>query len=141
MPQQQEQYIAQAAAIPFRENPETGRLEVLLIRRRGGGKWGIPKGMVDPGLTHDEAASMEAREEAGAMGRLSAEPVGTFTYDKFGGTCLVQVYVMRVTNLLSRWDEQAERERQWFGVREASRRVGRESIGRLIARFGRAMQD
>jgi 8-oxo-dGTP pyrophosphatase MutT (NUDIX family) len=139
--QQEEQYIAQAAAIPFRDNSEAGHIEVLLIRRRDGGKWGIPKGLVDPGLTHAEAAAMEAREEAGVEGRLSEEPVGSFTYDKFGGTCRVQVFTMRVTQILSRWDEQALRERQWFEIQEASRRVGREPVARLIARFAREMQD
>ena len=66
MPQQhQAQYVAQAAAIPYRMDRRTGRPEVLMIRRLDGGKWGLPKGLVDPGLSHPEAAEMEALQAAG----------------------------------------------------------------------------
>ena len=144
--QQQGQYIAQAAAIPFRVNPlgrhkaaRAGRVEVLLIRRTDKSKWGIPKGLVDPGCNHRQAAAIEAREEAGIEGELSDKPLGTFTYEKFGGTCLVQVYSMRVTNVLPHWDEEADRVRRWFEIREAPGHVGREAVARLIARLARTL--
>ena len=132
---QQEDYVAQAAAIPFRTDPQSGRVQVLMIRRRDGRKWGIPKGLVDPGLTHAEAAAVEAREEAGLEGRLSDQPLGTFTYEKFGGTCLVQVFVMRVTRELQRWDEERLRERRWFDIDEAAAIAGRRAVGELIERL------
>ena len=132
---QQEHYVAQAAAIPFRTDPQSGRVQVLMIRRRDGRKWGIPKGLVDPGLTHAEAAAVEAREEAGLEGRLSDQPLGTFTYEKFGGTCLVQVFVMRVTRELQRWDEERLRERRWFDIDEAAAIAGRRAVGELIERL------
>ena len=97
MPQQhQAQYVAQAAAIPYRIDRKTGRAEVLMIRRRDGGKWGIPKGLVDPGLNHLQAAAMEALQEAGVEGALSERSLGNFVYDKSHGTCLVRVYAMKV---------------------------------------------
>ena len=131
----QEQFVAQAAAIPIRTDAETGRVQVLMIRRRDGRKWGIPKGLVDPGLTHRQAAAVEAREEAGVEGRLSDEPIGSFTYDKFGGTCLVQVFVMRVTKVLPHWDEERLRERRWFDIDDAARGAGRAEVRRMIARL------
>src|SRR6478735_4276342 len=117
MPQQhQAQYVAQAAAIPYRMDRKTGRPEVLMIRRLDGGKWGVPKGLVDPGLNHIEAAEMEALQEAGVEGSLSERPLGNFIYDKCHGTCLVRVYAMRVTKIRDRWDEERVRQRRWFPI-------------------------
>lgn len=141
MPQQQEQDIAQAAAVPVRTDPATGRLQVLLIRRHESEEWGIPKGHVDPGFTPAEAAAVEAREEAGVEGVLSDKPIGSFTYEKVGGSFLVQVYALRVRRTLQHWDEEAERERQWFDASDAARRVGREAVGRMIARLAVKMED
>lgn len=135
----EDKYTAQAAAIPFRKDRQTGRLQVLMIRRRDGRKWGIPKGLVDPGFTHAEAAAAEAREEAGVEGRVSDEPLGSFTYDKFGGTCLVRVFAMRVTRVMPHWDEEDVRERQWFDIDAAARGAGRPAVGRLIAALGEVM--
>ena len=132
----QDHFIAQAAAIPVRTDAQTGRLQVLMIRRRDGSKWGIPKGLVDPGLTHAEAAAVEAREEAGVEGVVSDEPVGSFTYDKFGGTCLVRVFVMRVKRVMPHWDEERLRERRWFEAEDAARAAGRAAVGKMIARLG-----
>lgn len=135
----EDQYTAQAAAIPFRKDPQSGRLQVLMIRRRDGRKWGIPKGLVDPGFTHAQAAATEAREEAGVEGRVSDEPLGSFTYDKFGGTCLVRVFALRVTRLMPHWDEEDVRERQWFDIHDAAHIAGRPDVGRLIARLAEVM--
>ena len=141
--QQQEQYIAQAAAIPYRQSRDgkaaAGSVEVLLIRRRDKSKWGIPKGLVDAGFTHRQAAATEAREEAGIVGVVSAKSLGSFTYEKFGGTCLVEVYAMRVTAVLPRWDEEAYRVRQWFEIRAAAGQVSRDGVGKLIARLARTL--
>jgi 8-oxo-dGTP pyrophosphatase MutT (NUDIX family) len=138
MPQQEVQHIPQAAAIPLRVNPRTDRVEVLLIRRRGRADWGIPKGHVDPGLTGAEAAAMEAREEAGVEGSTGDAPVGSYVYDKNGGSYAVQVFVLHVTETLSSWEEQAQRERRWFDAAEAADAVGRAEVARMIARASSA---
>ena len=131
-------HVAQAAAIPFRTDPRTGRLRVLMIRRRDGRKWGIPKGRVDPGMTHAEAAAAEAREEAGVEGQLSDEPLGSYTYDKLGGAWRVRVFPMRVTRVMAHWEEEGLRERRWFDIDDAVRGAGRAAVGRLIARLAAA---
>ena len=141
---EQAQSIAQAAAIPFRTDRKTGAVEVLLIRRRDESgrpkaKWGIPKGLVDPGFNHEDAAHAESMQEAGVDGTLSDEPVGSFVYEKLGGTYLVQVYAMRVTRVREHWDEERVRERRWFPIREAAEVVGRESVGRLIRKVERGL--
>jgi phosphohistidine phosphatase len=134
----QNQYVAQAAAIPVRKDAKTGRLQVLLLRRRDGRKWGIPKGLVDPGYSHAQTAAKESLEEAGVEGVVGDTPVGEFTYDKFGGTCLVRVYVLHVTRALDHWDEQSLRERRWFDAREAAAVAGRPAVRELIGQVATA---
>ncbi len=46
-----------------------GAIEFLLVRTRGG-RWTFPKGGLEPGLTHAQAAALEAFEEAGVHGRM-----------------------------------------------------------------------
>src|SRR5882672_5085191 len=45
-------------------------IEFLLVRTRGSGRWTFPKGSAEPGLTHAQAAALEAFEEAGVHGRI-----------------------------------------------------------------------
>jgi 8-oxo-dGTP pyrophosphatase MutT (NUDIX family) len=45
-------------------------IEFLLVQTRGSGRWTFPKGSAEPGLTHAQAAALEAFEEAGVHGRM-----------------------------------------------------------------------
>ena len=111
-------YPEQVATFAYRESADS--FELCLIRRIKSGKWGIPKGLVDPGETHEEAALKEAFEEAGIEGTLVGAPIGTYQYEKWQVELTVQVYVMRVTNELEEWDEMTIRERHWLKSRKAS---------------------
>ena len=111
-------YPEQVATFAYRESAES--FELCLIRRIKSGKWGIPKGLVDPGETHEEAALKEAFEEAGIEGKLIGDPIGTYRYEKWQTELTVQVYVMCVTNELKKWDEMSVRERHWLKSRKAS---------------------
>ena len=51
-----------SAAIAVRRNGQA--LEVCLIRKKESKHWRIPKGIVDPGDTHERTALNEAWEEA-----------------------------------------------------------------------------
>jgi len=124
--------IPQAAAVPFRTS-EAG-VEVLLIRRRPDGGWGIPKGLIDPGRTALEAAANEAMEEAGVEGELLPATLGVFEYVKFGGTCRVEVFGLRVSRVHDHFDEERLRERRWFPLEEAARLAKRPDVGAIIAR-------
>ena len=126
--------IPQAGAVPFRIN-RAGDCEVLLIRRRPRGDWGIPKGMIDPGHTASAAAAIEAFEEAGVEGELLPKSLGAFEYAKFGGTCHVDVFGLRVTLVHDRYDEERLRERRWFPLVDAMRMVSRPGVAELIARI------
>jgi 8-oxo-dGTP pyrophosphatase MutT (NUDIX family) len=57
----------QVAAVCYRVRG--GEIEFLLVRT-GKGRWIFPKGSVEPGLTHAQAAALEAFEEAGVHGRM-----------------------------------------------------------------------
>ena len=130
--------IPQAAAVPFRSDA-AGTLEVLLIRRRPDGGWGIPKGVIDPGHTALEAAAIEALEEAGVEGELMPRSLGSYEYAKFGGTCRVKVFGLRVTRVHDHYDEERLRERRWFAVADAVRAARRPVIAAFIARLERRL--
>lgn len=108
----------QAAAIPVRRR--TSAFEVCLIRRKGSTSWGIPKGSVDPGDTHEKTALKEAWEEAGISGRLIGVSLGTYEYAKWDTTFEVAVYLMEVLVQHTTWQEVRFRERRWTSFNEAA---------------------
>ena len=57
----------QVAAVCYRVRGED--IEFLLVQTRGR-RWIFPKGNAEPGLTHAQAAALEAFEEAGVHGRM-----------------------------------------------------------------------
>ena len=115
----------QAAAIPIRR---AGRaLQICVIRRKDANKWGIPKGLVDPGNTHEETALNEAWEEAGINGRLLGAAIGTYRYRKWGTKLTVAVYVMEVLHQEARWEESPIRDRRSTTLARPSVRRNRGS--------------
>jgi 8-oxo-dGTP pyrophosphatase MutT (NUDIX family) len=108
----------QAAAIPIRRRGED--MQVCLIRKRLTGVWGIPKGTVDSGETHESTALNEAWEEAGLRGRLVGDALGTYKYEKYGRALTVMVFVMEVLEHHSDWIEAGIRERKWVSTAEAN---------------------
>jgi 8-oxo-dGTP pyrophosphatase MutT (NUDIX family) len=99
--------IRQAAALPLR------RGRVCLITSRNGKRWVIPKGWIEPGQTCGETALQEAWEEAGLVGALEREPIGSYLYEKDGNRYHVTVFVMKVTSVAQDWPERTFRERSW----------------------------
>jgi len=122
--------VQQAAAIPYRLDPD-GNLWVMLITNHRG-EWIVPKGMIDANRTAEQTALNESLEEAGITGTLDAERLGTFRYTKYGVSLNVAVLGMRVERVLVRWLEQADREREWFGYTEAMERLTRPDLRRLL---------
>ena len=75
----------QAAAIAYRRSG--GTVQLCLIRRKDTQKrWGIPKGVIDPGDTPEETAVNESWEEAGLVARAIGDTIGTYKYDKWNST-------------------------------------------------------
>jgi len=104
---QPDMYVRQAAALPLRN----GR--VCLVTSSNGKRWVIPKGLIEPGQTAGETALQEAWEEAGLVGTLSPEPIGSFLYEKWCGVCHVTVFTMDVTEMKQEWPERELRQRIW----------------------------
>jgi phosphohistidine phosphatase len=122
----------QAAAFPVRRRGRV--LQACLIRRRDAGAWSIPKGIVDPGDTHEETALNEAWEEAGITGRLLGQAVGTYRYRKWGTKLTVAVFVMEVLHQESRWEESQIRERMWTPFTEAEGLLSDHPVAPLLDR-------
>jgi 8-oxo-dGTP pyrophosphatase MutT (NUDIX family) len=101
------EYIRQAGALPVR------RGRVCLITSRNGKRFVIPKGWIEAGQTAGETALQEAWEEAGLVGALDPEPIGSYMYEKEGQTFHVTVFVMKVTSVAQDWPERSFRERSW----------------------------
>ena len=66
----------QYAALPYRI--EAGQVRVLLITSRETHRWVIPKGWPMNGLKPQDAAAVEAAEEAGLIGSIESQPLGSF---------------------------------------------------------------
>ncbi len=122
-------YYQQSAVLPIQG--EGDALQLLLITSRTKKRWVIPKGVVDEGLTPKESAAKEALEEAGIEGDILPEQIGVYEYPKWGGTCQVKVFVMRVQTIHEQWLE-SFRERVWLTCTEASQRVREEKLQEII---------
>lgn len=125
-----EMVYSQSAVIPYRIRD--GRLEVALITNRSGSRWIIPKGLVEPGESASESALREAEEEAGLSGDVERRRLCRYAYRKWGGTCVVDVFLMYVTKVHRRWPEDDFREREWCSIREAARRLKEPEVKRVI---------
>lgn len=123
----------QSGVIPYRTGK--GKVEILLITSRSGRRWVIPKGIVEPHLSPRRSAAKEALEEAGIKGKLSRKSIGSFTYEKWSGTCHVDVFEMRVERQMEKWQEQV-RTRRWFSVSDAAAKVDEKKLRQLIRDVG-----
>ncbi len=111
------EFIRQAAAIPLRDGT------VCLITSSNGKRWVVPKGLIDPGHTAGESALLEAWEEAGLVGVLRPEPVGSYLYSKYGATYHVTVFLMEVSEVKTDWPERQQRQRLWVSPAQALERI------------------
>ncbi|HJZ91064.1 MAG TPA: NUDIX hydrolase [Gemmataceae bacterium] len=120
------QVLRQAAVIPVAD----GR--VCMVTSSSGRRWVIPKGMIDPGHTAGEAALLEAWEEAGLVGTLTPEPVGSYVYAKYGRDHHVLVFLMQVSEESEDWPERDVRKREWVDPLEAADRVEEPGLRDII---------
>jgi 8-oxo-dGTP pyrophosphatase MutT (NUDIX family) len=127
------QRYQQSAVIPYRI--KNGKIEVLLITSSTGKRWVIPKGMIEPFMTPQASAAKEAWEEAGIVGQVLPTSVGTYEYQKWGGTCRVEVFLMQVETVLEVWPEASIRKRQWVSVKQAVKRVEEAELKRIFITF------
>lgn len=118
--------IRQAAAIPIRSG------QVCLVTSSSGKRWVVPKGCMEPGKTAGELALQEAWEEAGLVGQLRPEPVGSYLYEKFGNSYYVVVFLLLVKEAADDWPERTLRKRAWLSPAQALSRIEDEGLRELI---------
>lgn len=121
-------WVRQAAAVPIRGGA------VCLVTSSSGRRWVVPKGLIDPGHTAGEAALQEAWEEAGLVGMLRPEPVGSYLYEKYGNVCHVILFVLEVQDAVDDWPERHIRQRDWVPAAEAADRVDEIGLRDLLRR-------
>jgi 8-oxo-dGTP pyrophosphatase MutT (NUDIX family) len=129
----------QYAALPFRI--EAGQVRILLITSRGTQRWVIPKGWPMNGLKPNEAAAVEAMEEAGVVGEIEVAPIGSYRYlkalpDERAIAVQVIVFPLRVDHIADDWKEQGQRRSAWFRYQRAAGLVAEPALRRLIQDFG-----
>jgi 8-oxo-dGTP pyrophosphatase MutT (NUDIX family) len=109
--------IRQAAVVPVKNG------QVCLVSSRSGKRWVVPKGCMEPGKTAGEIALQEAWEEAGLVGLLASEPLGSYVYEKDGFVCHVIVFLMTVTGQVENYPEASLRQVVWLSASQALNRV------------------
>jgi 8-oxo-dGTP pyrophosphatase MutT (NUDIX family) len=119
----------QVAAVCYRVR--SGGIEFLLVRTRGSGRWTFPKGSAEPGLTHAQAAALEAFEEAGVHGRIEEASFARYVLRKRGDARnsaarsgdkeLINAHLCEVVRLGP--PQEPKRNRTWFSVKDARRRL------------------
>ena len=85
----------QAAGGVVLRRPDGGPVEVALIHRPAYDDWTLPKGKLNPGETHEEAALREVKEETGLVCHLG-DPAGQVDYrDRKGRPKVVRYWTMK----------------------------------------------
>ncbi len=129
MPRIRERIYEQSAVVPYRLRKRGP--QILVITSSRGNRWVLPKGLVEPHLTPAESAAKEALEEAGIVGSPLEPSIGTYRYQKWGGTCVVEVFLMLVEKVHSKWDED-HRDREWVSIQTAAKRMRERDLRRLL---------
>jgi phosphohistidine phosphatase len=124
-------YYSQSSVIPYRVSD--GQLEILIVGSSKMKHWVIPKGIVEPGLSAQESAAKEAKEEAGVEGVIDPAVIGSYQYEKWGAVCSVEVFPMEVRLEIPRgeWQE-SHRRREWVTAEQAAGRVRQAELADII---------
>jgi 8-oxo-dGTP pyrophosphatase MutT (NUDIX family) len=119
--------------------PDVEPLRFALITSRRTGRWVLPKGAIDAGMTPREAAAQEALEEAGLIGVADAAPIGTYHTTKIrppqAWTIEVTVYPMRIDEILDVWLEADVRSRRFVTIEEARELLSDPGILEIAEKF------
>ena len=119
-----------SAVVPFRW--QAGELQILLITSRRDGRWIIPKGRLEVGMSPAESAAKEAIEEAGAAGILYRNSLGTYHHPIETGNVTVEVFSLLVNVVHDHWLEELERKRAWFSLEEALQKLALPGLRQIV---------
>jgi 8-oxo-dGTP pyrophosphatase MutT (NUDIX family) len=122
----------QVAAVCYRVR--SSGIEFLLVRTNSG-HWTFPKGHAEPGLTHAQAAALEAYEEAGVHGWMEEASFTRYVRRKPGSPrsptpsagrpgeneIAIQAHLCEVLRLEA--PKERDRDPTWFSAEKAKRRL------------------
>jgi phosphohistidine phosphatase len=132
-------YYKQSSVIPYRI--EDGKVEILVVMSSKRKHWVLPKGISEPAMSLQESAAKEALEEAGIEGEVAEEPIGSYSYDKWGAECTVSVYPMRVTREIPDYEwEENHRGREWVALKEAMKRVKQPELKPMLQALSKQLK-
>src|SRR5208282_6317568 len=90
-----------------------------------------PKGGAEPGLTHAQAAALEAFEEAGVRGRIEEDSFARYASEKLRSqgkraesrhrSGAINAHLCEVLRLVT--PKEPGRDRTWFSIKEAKERL------------------
>ena len=119
-------------------------IEFLLVQTRGG-HWIFPKGNAEPGLTHAQAAALEAFEEAGVHGRMEEASFARYVRrreepgDSGAVDQTVKAYLCEVLWLDP--PQEPDRRPTWFSAGKAKRRLRDDRATHYAAELVRVIES
>jgi 8-oxo-dGTP pyrophosphatase MutT (NUDIX family) len=128
-----EYYYNQSAVIPF--IVKDGDIKITLITSRKKKRWIVPKGIIEDNMSPEDSAAKEAFEEAGVKGVVFKEALGSYKYEKWGGTCTVEVFPMKVEELLDDWLESDFRKRKVAPLKKAIELLDDKPLKKMIKKL------
>jgi 8-oxo-dGTP pyrophosphatase MutT (NUDIX family) len=129
----------QVAAICYRI---AGRGIEFLLVRTGSGHWTFPKGGVEPGLTHAQAAALEAFEEAGVHGRIAETAFTRYIRRKRTRRSVRRKIATHAHLCQVTWVDkprEADRDPTWFPAEKAKQRLQRGRAPDYAAELARVV--
>lgn len=128
----------QFAALPYRITRD--KPEILLITSRETGRWIIPKGWPEDGLSAADSAAVEAWEEAGIEGHVTGTCMGIYSYLKDLDSrdrlpIVVAVFPILVRRIRDNFPEKGQRKRKWFSRKKAAARVDEKELQQILKAF------
>jgi 8-oxo-dGTP pyrophosphatase MutT (NUDIX family) len=115
----------QVAAVCYRVRKD--EIQFLLVQTRNG-RWTFPKGSAEPGLTHAQAAALEAFEEAGVHGRMEEAAFAQYIRRKGGNvrdSALTELSFSAHLCEVRRLDppQESNRNRTWFSIADTKQNL------------------
>src|ERR1700730_7691301 len=131
----------QVAAVCYRVRK--AEIQFLLVQTRNG-RWTFPKGSAEPGLTHAQAAALEAFEEAGVHGRMEEASSAQYTRRKDGNLrnsaeaeLSFSAHLCEVLRLDP--PQESNRNRTWFSIADTKRNLREDRDRDYGARLARVV--
>ena len=128
---------AQFAALCWRVKND--QVQICLITSRTRKRWIIPKGWPMHKQTPANTAATEAFEEAGVQGEAIDVCLGVYNYSKpfklDNAPIITMVYPVHVTHVHSEWPEKHQRQRKWFSIKKAAKKLSEPALKQIVLNF------